>query len=147
MVQHTLTFRLRRRIARGAERVLLRVGLVESRFTPDVAVVPEPVRETPPSPQPPGPPSVAGSGDALTHDAVQEMFDDMVRPALQADGGDITLVSVQDNDVTVRLVGACSSCPSATLTMKDGIERLLREEFPEFGELIQVDADGASVGA
>ncbi len=77
-------------------------------------------------------------GDALTVAQVQELFEDMVRPALQSDGGDIDLVKVEDNDVYVRLVGACSSCPSSTVTMKMGIERLLAEEFPQFRHLIQV---------
>ena len=69
-------------------------------------------------------------------ETVQEMFDDMVRPALQADGGDISLVKVEGGDVFVRLVGACSTCPSSTMTMRLGIERLLREEFEDFGDLI-----------
>ena len=75
----------------------------------------------------------------LTREVVWELFEDMVRPALQADGGDIELVNVEDNDVYVRLTGACRSCPSSTITMKQGIERLLREEFPQFENLIQVD--------
>jgi Fe-S cluster biogenesis protein NfuA len=69
---------------------------------------------------------------------VQELLDDMVRPALQSDGGDITLVKVENNDVFVRLVGACQSCPSSVMTMKNGIERLMREELPNFGELVQL---------
>jgi Fe-S cluster biogenesis protein NfuA len=77
-------------------------------------------------------------GPALTAEEVQALFEDMVRPALQSDGGDIDLVKVEDNDVYVRLVGACSSCPSSTVTMKMGVERLLAEEFPHFRHLIQV---------
>lgn len=84
-------------------------------------------------------PNGAGEAD-LTREIVWELFEDMVRPALQADGGDIELVRVEDNDVYVRLMGACRSCPSSTITMKQGIERLLREEFTQFGHLIQVDA-------
>ena len=71
--------------------------------------------------------------------AVQEILDDMVRPALQGDGGDITLVKIENNDIYVRLVGACNTCPSAIMTMKLGVEALLREEFPAMGELIQLD--------
>ena len=82
--------------------------------------------------------AIDGVGSALTVDQVIELFDDMVRPALQSDGGDIDLVKVEDNDVYVRLTGACSSCPSSTVTMKMGIERLLVEEFPQFRHLIQV---------
>ncbi|HHU82179.1 MAG TPA: NifU family protein [Firmicutes bacterium] len=55
-----------------------------------------------------------------------------IRPALQADGGDVELVDVTENGVVqVRLRGACAGCPMATLTLKNGIERRLREEIPE----------------
>ena len=63
----------------------------------------------------------------------------MVRPALQADGGDITLRAVVDGKVRVTLVGACSTCPSSIHTMKHGIERLIEEEFEDFRSLVQVD--------
>jgi Fe-S cluster biogenesis protein NfuA len=78
-------------------------------------------------------------GMPLTLDNVQEILDDMVRPALQGDGGDIALVKIEDNNVYVKLVGACDTCPSATATMKLGVEALFREEFPDMRELIQVD--------
>ncbi len=81
----------------------------------------------------------AGDLPPITPEAVQEILDDMVRPALQMDGGDITLVKVENNDIYVRLVGACSSCPSSIMTMKMGVEALFREEFPQMGQLIQVD--------
>lgn len=77
-------------------------------------------------------------GAPLTTEQVLELFEDMVRPALQSDGGDIDLIKVEDNDVYVRLTGACRTCPSSTVTMKMGIERLLVEEFPQFRHLIQV---------
>ena len=79
-------------------------------------------------------------GAPLTMEAVQEILDDMVRPALQGDGGDISLLKIEDNDVYVKLVGACTTCPSSIMTMKMGVEALLREEFPSMRELIQVDA-------
>ncbi|MBN2461822.1 MAG: NifU family protein [Candidatus Cloacimonetes bacterium] len=64
---------------------------------------------------------------------------DKVRPALQADGGDCELVQVRaDNVVEVKLKGACGSCPMATLTLKAGIERVLKEEIPEIKEVISV---------
>ncbi len=78
-------------------------------------------------------------GMSLTVANVEEVLDEMVRPALNADGGDIALVKIEDSDIYVRLVGACSSCPSAIMTMKMGVERLLQEEFPDMGELINVD--------
>jgi Fe-S cluster biogenesis protein NfuA len=78
-------------------------------------------------------------GPPLTLEAVQEILDDMVRPALQGDGGDISLLKIEDNDIYVKLVGACTTCPSSIMTMKMGVEALLREEFPSLRELIQVD--------
>ncbi len=55
----------------------------------------------------------------------------MIRPALQADGGDVQLVDVVDGVVQLRLVGACHGCPSATITLHQGIERFLKERIPE----------------
>ena len=54
-----------------------------------------------------------------------------VRPALQADGGDIDLVDVVDGVVKVRLTGACSGCPHAAMTLKEGVERVIKAEVPE----------------
>lgn len=54
-----------------------------------------------------------------------------IRPSLQADGGDVELVTIDDGVVKVRLTGACSGCPMATVTLKNGIERVLKEEVPE----------------
>ena len=53
-----------------------------------------------------------------------------IRPALQADGGDVELVEVDGGVVKVRLTGACSGCPMASITLKNGIEALLKEEIP-----------------
>lgn len=62
-----------------------------------------------------------------------------VRPALQADGGDVELVEVDETTgvVRVRLTGACGSCPMATMTLKQGIERLLKQEVPGVSEVEQ----------
>jgi Fe-S cluster biogenesis protein NfuA len=79
------------------------------------------------------------AGLAFTFEAVQEIMDEMVRPALQGDGGDITLLRIENNDIYVKLVGSCSTCPSSILTMKMGVEALLKEEFPAMNSLIQVD--------
>lgn len=55
-----------------------------------------------------------------------------VRPSLQADGGDVELVNVtEDGVVQVKLVGHCAGCPMSTMTLKNGIERVLKEEIPE----------------
>jgi len=53
-----------------------------------------------------------------------------IRPALQADGGDIELVGIEGGVVKVRLRGACGSCPSALMTLKYGVEERLKEEIP-----------------
>jgi len=56
----------------------------------------------------------------------------VIRPSLQADGGDVELVNVDDEGVvSVRLTGACRGCPMSTMTLKMGIERALREQIPE----------------
>jgi Fe-S cluster biogenesis protein NfuA len=77
----------------------------------------------------------------MTFEQVRDLFEDMVRPALQSDGGDIDLLRVEDNHVYVRLVGACTTCSSSVVTMRMGIERLLKEEFPQFAELHEVPGE------
>jgi Fe-S cluster biogenesis protein NfuA len=62
-----------------------------------------------------------------------------VRPTLQRDGGDVELVSVEDTGVVkVRLKGACGSCPMSAMTLKMGVEKLLKEEVPGVKEVVQV---------
>lgn len=64
---------------------------------------------------------------------------DKVRPALQRDGGDVELVEVgEDGIVKVRLTGACGGCPMATVTLKQGIERVLKQEVPAVKEVVSV---------
>jgi Fe-S cluster biogenesis protein NfuA len=58
-----------------------------------------------------------------------------VRPFMQADGGDIEIVSVTGNSADVRLTGLCVGCPSAHMTLYLGVEAALREEIPEFETL------------
>ena len=70
---------------------------------------------------------------------VEEILD-KVRPGLQADGGDVELVEVNDNGtVKVRLTGACGGCPMATMTLKMGIERALKNAIPEVEKVEQVN--------
>jgi Fe-S cluster biogenesis protein NfuA len=60
-----------------------------------------------------------------------------VKPMLQADGGDVELISVSDDGkVTVKLMGACGSCPMSQMTLKMGIERMLKKSVPEVKEVI-----------
>jgi Fe-S cluster biogenesis protein NfuA len=68
---------------------------------------------------------------------VQEVLDKL-RPFLLRDGGDCELVDVEDGIVKLRLLGACGSCPSSTITLKAGIERALLEEVPGVVEVEQV---------
>jgi Fe-S cluster biogenesis protein NfuA len=63
---------------------------------------------------------------------------DKLRPFLQRDGGDVELVDIEDGVVKLRLMGACGSCPSSTITLKAGIERALLEEVEGIEEVIQV---------
>jgi Fe-S cluster biogenesis protein NfuA len=56
---------------------------------------------------------------------------DEIRPMLQADGGDVELVEVEGGVVKVRLQGACAGCPMSQMTLKNGIERILKEKIPE----------------
>jgi len=66
---------------------------------------------------------------------------DQIRPSLQFDGGDVELVEVtEDGVVKVKLTGACGSCPFATMTLKAGIERILKQEIPEIKEVQEVSS-------
>ena len=58
-----------------------------------------------------------------------------IRPFLQADGGDIELVSLEGNSADVKLIGMCAGCPSAHMTLYLGVETALRQEIPEFESL------------
>lgn len=70
-------------------------------------------------------------------DQVEDVLDKL-RPFLLRDGGDVELVDVEDGIVKLRLLGACGTCPSSTITLKAGIERALLEEVPGFVEIEQV---------
>jgi Fe-S cluster biogenesis protein NfuA len=71
------------------------------------------------------------------YDEVLEVLDKL-RPFLQRDGGDVELVDVEDGIVKLKLMGACGSCPSSTITLKAGIERALLEEVEGVQEVMQV---------
>jgi len=71
-------------------------------------------------------------------DKVEEVLD-KVRPVLVRDGGNVELVEVDDGIVKVKLVGACAGCPMSTMTLKNGIERILKQEIPEVKEVVAVD--------
>jgi len=84
-----------------------------------------------------------GCGETNTEQSFEDKVKkviEAVRPSLQSHGGDVELVGTdQDNTVKVRLKGACSGCPSAQMTLKQGIEQMLKEQVPEVKEVIAVD--------
>ena len=61
-----------------------------------------------------------------------------IRPSLQADGGDIELVSVKEGIVSVKLQGHCAGCPMSQMTIKNGVERILKQQVPEVKEVVAV---------
>jgi Fe-S cluster biogenesis protein NfuA len=83
------------------------------------------------------------SSTADSDQSLQERINDAIeaiRGGLQSHGGDVELVGIdEDNTVRVRLQGACQGCPGATMTMKMGIERILKERVPEVKEVVAVD--------
>lgn len=71
---------------------------------------------------------------------------DVIRPALQADGGDLDVVEVTDDGVVrVTLTGACGTCPISTTTLKAGIERILKDRVPGVTEVVDVSAEGTAL--
>ncbi|MDY6954470.1 MAG: NifU family protein [Thermodesulfobacteriota bacterium] len=71
-------------------------------------------------------------------EAVQAVID-KIRPMLQADGGDVELVAVDDSVVKVRLQGACKGCPMSQVTLKNGIEKYIKKEVPQVDRVEAVD--------
>ena len=77
---------------------------------------------------------------------VQRALDE-IRPALQADGGDVQLVQVVDRTVYLRFRGVCQACPMATQTLREGIEAWVRRRVPEIAHVERADQKVAAVGA
>ena len=72
-------------------------------------------------------------------DQVKEALE-LIRPAIQMDGGDIRLEAVSGSTVTVRLFGTCETCPISPITLKQGVERILSERVPSITEVVAVEA-------
>ena len=74
---------------------------------------------------------------------VVEQVIEIIRPAIQADGGDINLLDVDESSgvVTVELTGACVSCPASTITMKAGVERIMKDRVPGVTAVVQPDTE------
>jgi Fe-S cluster biogenesis protein NfuA len=75
--------------------------------------------------------------EIMMQDKVEEVLN-KIRPVLVKDGGNVELVEVNDGTVKVKLVGACAGCPMSTITLKMGIERILKQEIPEVKEVVAV---------
>ncbi len=73
---------------------------------------------------------------------IKELLDTRVRPAVAQDGGDITFQGFKDGVVYLQMVGACSGCPSATATLKQGVENLLKHFVPQVQEVQEVQGPG-----
>ncbi len=74
----------------------------------------------------------------MTRENVEEVLD-KIRPSLVRDGGNVELVDVNDGTVQLRLTGACAGCPMSTMTLKMGIEQILKQEIPEVKEVVAVE--------
>ena len=88
----------------------------------------------------PSPPPVSGNAaqPASVRDRVQSVIN-WLRPIIQSDGGDLELVDVTNEGVVqVRFHGACVGCPSSSVTLRQGIERNIREKVPEVREVLAV---------
>ncbi len=73
----------------------------------------------------------------MTRENVEEVLD-KIRPSLMRDGGNVELVDVNDGTVQLRLTGACAGCPMSTMTLKMGIEKILKQEITEVKEVVAV---------
>jgi Fe-S cluster biogenesis protein NfuA len=73
----------------------------------------------------------------MMRDKVEEILN-QIRPILVRDGGNVELVDVNDGVVEVKLTGACAGCAMSTMTLKMGIERILKQEVPEVKEVVAV---------
>jgi len=77
------------------------------------------------------------SKEIMMRDKVEAVLD-KIRPQLMMDGGNVELVEVNDGTVKVKLTGACGGCPMASITLKMGIEKILKQEIPEVKEVVAI---------
>lgn len=73
-----------------------------------------------------------------TIDEIKKIIDEEIKPMLEHDGGSLEVIDFKDGVLSIKLQGACSDCPFSTYTLKDGIERTLKEKFPEVKEVISI---------
>lgn len=86
-------------------------------------------------------PNQVMEGDTEIVKEIKQLISDKIRPTIQEDGGDLEFVSYEDNIVKVRLQGACTSCPSSVVTLKNGIKNMLQFYIPEVLDVEQVRDD------
>ena len=71
--------------------------------------------------------------------ALKDVFEQEIRPAVQSDGGDVEFIDFKDGVVTLKMSGACVGCAMSSYTLKLGIENRLQQYFPEINEVIAID--------
>lgn len=69
---------------------------------------------------------------------VEKLLDEQIRPALAAHGGNVELIDIDNNKMYVRLSGGCQGCSSSQATLKDGIARLVKQNFPDIEEVVDM---------
>lgn len=69
---------------------------------------------------------------------IENLFDEQVRPALAAHGGNVEIVDIDNGKLFVKLSGGCQGCSSSSATLKDGIERMIKQSFPEIEEVVDL---------
>lgn len=69
---------------------------------------------------------------------IENLFDEQVRPALAAHGGNVEVVDIDNGKLFVKLSGGCQGCSSSSATLKDGIERMVKQTFPEIEEIVDL---------
>ncbi len=69
---------------------------------------------------------------------IETILDEQIRPALAAHGGNVEIVDLDNNKLYLRLQGGCQGCSSSSATLKDGIERLLKQQFPDIEEVVDL---------
>ncbi len=81
----------------------------------------------------------SGEGATGSERIIRTILDEEIRPAVASDGGDVRFMSFEDGVLKLKLVGACSGCPSSLMTLRMGIERRIRDDVPELVEVVLID--------
>lgn len=73
-------------------------------------------------------------------EAIRQALETKIRPAVRLDGGDVEFISFEEGVVTIRLFGACDGCPMSPVTLRAGVEAILRDEIPEVRQVVAIEA-------